>query len=679
MTYGSQYGIHRVIEPKGVLPQPAWKIDNIMELHDDEALIAVKTISINSSSFRQICTQCENDIEKIKETILKIVDLRGKLHNPITDTGGVLLGEVKKIGSKYKNLYNIEEGKDVILLTSLSFVPIKIYKITHIDMNSAQIEVEGECILFSSNPVYTVSDNMDEKYLMTILDEAGSCIQSWKIVNRGDKVLIMGAYGKIGLLCAFGVRHKIGNKGKIIGVVYSKKSKEILKKYKIFDEVYICDATHPIESFEKLGIDDEENLFDLVINCINTFNTESLSILCTKNKGTLYFASLTANYNSACLTAEGLGRSMNIIPYKGYAEGHSQFALKLFKKYKDFQELIKNWLKKDVNNSIEKEEKYLNKKDELILKGMNLEEYVFVSEKIRKVLKSAMKVAAYECSVLITGESGAGKEIIARTVYKGSKRNQGPYIKINCGSIPENLIESELFGYEEGAFTGARSKGKKGFFEIANKGTLFLDELGELPLTQQAKLLRAIQEKVIYRVGGTEPIKVDVRIVAATNRDLNEMVRKGLFREDLYYRLNVFPIEIPPLRQRKDDIIPLVEFFVEKYNKKFELGKTIAPAALQYMLEYTWPGNIREMENLVQRILINSENNRITVIDVLNNMDKEDDEYILNNFNLNEAVEKTEYNLLKKVKNKHKTTREMAKVLGISQPTVVRKLKKYEL
>lgn len=678
MEYGTRYGMHRVIEPKGVLPQPAWNIDNTMDIYEDEVLIEVKTININSSSFRQICTEYENNIKKIKEMILKIVELRGKLHNPITNTGGILFGKVKKIGAKYENLSNIKEGDFVIPLASLSLIPLKIYKINHIDMNSAQLQVEGEAILFSSNLIVKIENDVKAEYLTALIDEAGSCLQAYIAAKEGDRVLIMGANGKLGLLCAFAVREKIGDTGNVIGIVYSKESKGLLEKYSIFDEIYVCDATKPIEAYKVLKLK-EKGLFDLTINCINTFGTETFGILSTKDKGTIYCSNLTTNYNSACLTTEGIGRDVTIIPYKGYVQGHANFAIDLYKKHKDLRELIDNWMNEDVKRKINKEEEILTKESENRIKEINLEEFVFTSDEIKKVLAKAVKVAKYECNVLITGESGVGKEIFAQVIYKASIRNQGPYVKINCSSIPENLLESELFGYEKGAFTGANREGKEGFFEIANGGTLLLDEVGELPLSLQAKLLRAIQEKEIYRVGGVLPIKIDVRIIAATNKDLAYMVKEGYFREDLYYRLNVFPINIPSLRERKNDIIPLVKYFVEKYNKKFGMGKYFEPSALQYMLEYPWEGNIRELDNLIQRLLISTDKNEITVIDVINNLDKKEEQNNFINFSLQEEIEKAEYRALKRAKSQYKTTRKMADVLGISQSTLVRKLKKYDL
>lgn len=225
---------------------------------------------------------------------------------------------------------------------------------------------------------------------------------------------------------------------------------------------------------------------------------------------------------------------------------------------------------------------------------------------MQEVYKKVGRVAPTNATVLITGESGSGKELIARTVHNNSLRHEGPFVLVNCGALPEGLLESELFGYERGAFTGALSK-KVGRFELAHQGTLFLDEVGELSIPLQVKLLRVLQEREFERVGGTETIKVDVRIIAATNRDLEEMVRAGFFRQDLYYRLNVVPIHVPPLRERSDDIPFLIDFFVRRYAEENHREiPYITPKAMALLKQYPWPGNVRELANALERAVIMS-------------------------------------------------------------------------
>lgn len=240
---------------------------------------------------------------------------------------------------------------------------------------------------------------------------------------------------------------------------------------------------------------------------------------------------------------------------------------------------------------------------------------VFQSEKMREVLDSAWRVSQSKATVLIRGESGTGKELIARAIHYHSKRCDKPFININCAAIPDTLIESELFGHEKGAFTGAIQT-KKGRFELADTGTLFLDEIGDIPISTQVKLLRVLQEKKFERVGGSKSITVDVRIITATNKDLEEAVRRSEFREDLYYRLNVVPIRIPALKDRKEDIPPLVGHFLQIYNEENNREVKISNEALDTLLMYEWPGNVRELENCVERMIVMSKNEIIMAEDI---------------------------------------------------------------
>lgn len=304
------------------------------------------------------------------------------------------------------------------------------------------------------------------------------------------------------------------------------------------------------------------------------------------------------------------------------------------------------------------------------------------SVEMGKILDLAAKVAQVNSTVLISGESGVGKEVVARFVHNVSLRKNGPFVTINCGAIPPNLLESELFGYEAGAFTGAKRQGKPGMIETASSGTLFLDEISELPLDLQVKLLQVIQEHRLIRVGGIEPIDVDIRIIAATNRDLAKMVEKGEFRADLYYRLNVVPIVIPPLRERRDDVIPLIYHFLAKHNNAHRYNKTISRKAREVLTKYSWPGNVRELENLIERLVVTVERDEIDVEDLPDYVkggsgDQGPKVIVEGVIPLRQAVEEVERQLIKHAKEEHETTYEMAEALGVNQSTVVRKLKKY--
>jgi two-component system response regulator AtoC len=256
--------------------------------------------------------------------------------------------------------------------------------------------------------------------------------------------------------------------------------------------------------------------------------------------------------------------------------------------------------------------------DELLLDPEEVDRQGIVgsSDAMLRIYDAIKKVAGTTTTVLITGETGTGKELIANAIHRSSPRRNNPFIKINCAAIAENLMESELFGYEKGAFTGAAST-KSGRFELADKGTLFLDEIGELPRDMQVKLLRVIQDQAFERVGGLRTIKVDVRLIAATNRNLLQDVKDGIFREDLYYRLNVFHAHVPPLRERKEDILPLTDYFIQKFNRKLDRAvKDIDSSVKQMFIQYGWPGNIRELENLTERMVLMTGGDTITFEDV---------------------------------------------------------------
>ena len=240
------------------------------------------------------------------------------------------------------------------------------------------------------------------------------------------------------------------------------------------------------------------------------------------------------------------------------------------------------------------------------LSNFGIQNCIATSDSMIRIFSKAKQVAAYPTTVLLLGETGVGKEVVSSFIHHNSGRADKPFIKINCSAIPEPLMESELFGYEKGAFTGAREKGKMGLFELANHGTILLDEIGDMSLSLQAKLLRTIQENEIMRVGGTHPVKLDVRLISATSRNIEEMVDNGQFLDALYYRLNVVELDIPPLRKRQEDIIPLAEFYLQHFCEKYKLSKEFAPDVRGCFLQYGWPGNVRELRNTVENLTVSS-------------------------------------------------------------------------
>jgi len=307
-------------------------------------------------------------------------------------------------------------------------------------------------------------------------------------------------------------------------------------------------------------------------------------------------------------------------------------------------------------------------------------DFVVAAPVMVELMEKISHLAQFDSAVLITGESGVGKEIIAHQIHLQSPRSEKPYIRINCAAIPENLLESELFGYVEGAFTGAKKGGKIGIFELANGGTLLLDEIGELPMGMQAKLLRVIQENEVTRIGSTKTSKIDVRIITSTNRNINEMVKDNQFRKDLFYRLNVVPIRVPSLRERHEEIPALVHHFLDKFNSQYKLHKQIDPRLINKLMNYDWPGNVRELSNVIERAVVTSPDELIRDIILESNEYGDDNTLKLEAADsLKDIVQGIEKHYIKTTFDKFGSTRKAAAALGISQSTFCRKAAMYDI
>ena len=304
------------------------------------------------------------------------------------------------------------------------------------------------------------------------------------------------------------------------------------------------------------------------------------------------------------------------------------------------------------------------------------------SENFLRAKQTAMRVARTEANVLLEGESGVGKELFAHSIHNMSRRSSNPFIRVNCPSIPFELAESELFGYEKGAFSGARTEGKPGKFELSEGGTIFLDEVGSLPLSIQAKLLRVLQEKEIERLGGKSTIKVDFRVIAATNVNLSESVKQGRFRSDLFYRLNTVPIKIPPLRQRREDIPLYVEHFLQEISKRLNMPmRKMSEDALEIMMNYPWPGNVRELTNVLEQSLLNAMQNELIVPENLPPSVSEKIDLIMENkFGLKGILEEAEKQVIKRALDFTRgNKRRAAKLMEIQRCSLYQKLKKYKM
>lgn len=326
-------------------------------------------------------------------------------------------------------------------------------------------------------------------------------------------------------------------------------------------------------------------------------------------------------------------------------------------------------------------EQYKKELDDFKSKDAFLKKLIYCSPKMEKIMNQVKKIADFSSTVLLHGESGVGKEVIAQAIHQLGKRSQNPFLKLNCGAIPENLLESELFGYAKGAFTGADKNGKDGYFKQADGGILFLDEIGEMPMHLQVKLLRVLQEQEVIPVGSTTPFKVDVQIIAATNKNLAKMVEAGTFREDLFYRLNVIPIHIPPLRERTEDISLLAFHFLQQLNEKYGCNYHLTPDAVNVLEFYPWPGNVRELQNIIERLVVTAESPAIDAEFVsqfltLGYEHKKMKPVVTRVIPLQEAIDYVEEQLIVMAMNQYKTTTKAAKALGISQSSVSRKYQK---
>ena len=686
------YGIDRVVSPPGVFPAAAWELDNSREIRSGEIRVSLRRIHIESTSFLNISQMAGGDEDLMKERIIDIVMTRGKLHNPVTDTGGVLHGVIEEIDPEFDNQAGLQVGDDVFCNASLAGLPMKITGITGVDPIYPQIEAEGYAILPPGTPILKRPADLPVNLLLFIFNESGTVYNVGKEAEGKRNFAVIGNSWIMTLLYGYTIRRAAGPEANIYCLLdrnteplfQGEKMEKLLSE--VFTKVDHMNMLRPVTCLEKLKPYPQ---MDLSVNCVDIPGSETINIMATKSGGTVVFANFISNYNLALYITEAVSRELHIMCADGYIDEYADFDFQLVRELAPYMEgsLISRHQRRKGRKTIyeqELQETYRNQ-------NLSSEkDFIAASNQMNTVLEEAMTVAKYDCNVLITGDTGVGKERIASLIQRNSTRKMYPYLKINCASIAPNLMESEFFGYEKGAFTGADTKGKRGLFETADNGVIFLDEVGELPLDMQAKLLRVIQDGEFLRVGGTVPIKTNVRILSATNRRLEEMVEEKSFRRDLYYRLNVFPINIPSLAQRPDDIPVLIALFIDRYNEKFGMNKYIDDDAVEYLKGRTWPGNIRELENVMQRLMISSRNDNITMMDVMKELDdsiirrvtddaKNAAEEASAGAGLTQMVDAFERELIRAAWEEHGSTRRAAKALGISQTQFVRKKTKYGL
>lgn len=442
----------------------------------------------------------------------------------------------------------------------------------------------------------------------------------------------------------------------IIIIEDDKNSANILKKY-LEKQSYSVEVYNDLKSIQNINL--------------NTFDIMLLDMILPDGKGTEKIKDfLEINPYLKVIIMTGFGDVEDAV----YSMKSGAFDF--IKKPIDLKRL--NFIVEKAYEEIKLEKE--NIKLKYIVKESVKDDFVIgQSEIMRKLIEIVNKVVETDASILLTGETGVGKEVFTRYIQRFSKRKDNPFIIVNCAAIPKELVESELFGYEKGAFTGAE-KSKLGKFELADKGTIFLDEIGELPIEIQSKLLRVLESGTIQRVGGNKEINVDVRVIAATNRNLKEEVKKGNFRMDLFYRLNVININIPPIRERKEDIPIFIEFFNKRYSKKYNKERIkFTKEAIEYLTDYDWPGNIREIRNFIERLYIIFDTSKMLDINDIDIMLNPAEKSIKNNEFLAITLEEMEREVILKTLKKYNGNKtKTAKALGISLRTLQYKLKKYK-
>ncbi len=686
------FGLSRVVEPKNAVPVTAWKIDNTKEISPSECRIAINLIHLEPDCFQQLCNECGFDETKIIAKILDIVNRRGKLHNPFTNTAGQFYGVIDQMGSEYQNHTNYKIGDAVSCLTSMTALPIHIEEIQSINYNFCELIVKGYGIIFLDSPLTSLPNEIDVDYAMVALDEAANFHYVYHASKDAKRFLLIGKDLLTSIFYAASIKKAV-QKDCYITVVLDEDATGMLQRKEAHrellrwaDSAYILNVTQPIESAETV-MNKEEALYDMTVNCEDLIGSEAMSVILTKDQGQLYFTSLKNSYIQSNLIAESMGKEIAAFVLGQYVKDiEEQFTYGLLSSIaKEIQNIVTIY--RNHPASVRKD---------VVDEGLNVTEksgkagdFVFSSSKSGALVREALNIAKYDCNVILQGETGVGKEKILELIHKNSMRQNKPCVKINCATIQENLAESEFFGYEAGAFTGAHTAGKKGYFEQANGGVIFLDEIGMLSLNLQSKLLRVLQESQFYKVGGVNPVTINVRVICANNIPLRQLVEQGKFREDLFYRLNICTITVPPLRERREDISVLAQSFLSRFCRQYGTDKEMDPSAMIRLACHDWPGNVRELENVIHRIVIGVKEYVITGQDVeamLNETVYEDlviqlkqKMRISAELDFNQIIEQQEIQLLEYALKKFGSTRKAAEFLNMSQPQLMRKKQKYNI
>lgn len=689
------FGLNRVIEPAGSLPVTAWKLDNDPELKKGEIRIRLSGIVLERENFFQLCSVCDDNDEKIRERIIKIVKERGKFHNPYTESSALFIGTIEETSPGF-DLGKLKLGDDVICLTPMAGLPASIDEIGEIDVNYGRIRCTGYAICFETVQMVKIDEPyaMSTIHLVRALEEEGSIygISCELKPRKINKAAIIGS--NIAEAIYYSQMVKDSNdspvtvKFVIDGAYFAGITREDLKIIfgPLVDGIYFVDLSKPMEAVKKIMSMEEENGFDAVINLENIKGCESVASLISKDNGLVCYTSMNNRYCHGLLVVDCLGKDITHYGLDGYSSNAYEFALTIVEQTEPALRRLDAFYAGKKKRPQKVRTAF---KERTQAAARQIDGFIYKSRVTAEMVEEVLNVAQYDCNVIIQGETGVGKEKVFNLIHQNSSRKDKPCVKINCATISENLAESEFFGYEKGSFTGAQAGGKEGYFELANNGMLFLDEIGSLSLSMQSKLLRVLQESTYYRVGGTKPKHVNVRVICANNIPLKKLVEEGHFREDLYYRLNICLINVPPLRFRKEDISCLAEAFLKNYSEKYGVEKEFSEDAYRQLEEYHWPGNVRELENTVHRLYIAEKDDVIDgyAVDELINrnmlgeivLDMRKEMNGVERIDFNQLMDEQEKKIIAYALKKKGTTRKAAEFLGIPQTTLARKKLKHDL
>lgn len=690
------FGSNRSIDPENSFPVAAWKVDCSRELRGKELRLGLKLILAESDNWHQICSTSNCDETTIREKILSMTRKRGKFHNPYTKSGGILMGIVEEVSPDYENC-PFEKGDTVISLSSTAGLPLHIEAIEEIDQNYNLIRCSGHAICFESTLLVKFEQAEDDDYTKNFLralseEENFQLLRHEVEATRIDRAAIVGSNFVEAVLYAQllkdrnpDIRIMMIRENSVTEPMPLQREELLEVLFPLIQEIYFDGMENPVHTFEKMNSQDDIMQMDAVVNLENTVGSESLSALLVKDGGILFQAGRGNGRYSEILIADSLGKTIKNRRWDETGADSCENAAALVK---NAGKVLKRLSAYFEQKSKEISFSHKDRKNGLPV-ARKIQNYIYRSPGTADMVNEVLNIAQYDCNVIIQGETGVGKEMVFNLINQSSPRRGQPCIKINCASIQENLAESEFFGYEKGAFTGAQAGGKEGYFEMADKGTLFLDEIGSLPMAMQSKLLRVLQEKSFFRVGGTEVKSVDVRVICANNVPLKQLVDEGKFREDLYYRLNICVIDVPPLRKRKEDIGCLANAFLLEYSRKYGIDKEFSKDAYLMLEEYHWPGNVRELENLVHRLYI-SEKGHVISADFVDTFltERNPDDNIINfrrniykeeTLDFNRIMDEQERRLIAYALKKEGSTRKAADFLNIPQTTFSRKKLKHHL